>query len=322
MATSNSTAASLLAENAALKIKAKKLEESVASMESQLIQSRLSKIKISIGKPRKLSKASDTFCRVIIPDSHGCFIDEQAASALIADIKVLNPSSIIMLGDHIDCGGFLAEHHTLGFVAEADYSFEDDCNATNQFLDEIQRAAPKARIEYLEGNHERRIEKWIVTQTRRHQKDAAHLHARYSTSAVLFLEKRSIDFWSQGKFHEGLSIPATIRRNGCYFTHGEFTSKNAAAAHLAKYNANIWYGHTHRADFAMKRTVKDGSIGAWNPGVLCRLQPLWMMTNLTDWTHGYGIQVVRKGFGHLNMQIPIIDGISYLSPLLEFGAKR
>jgi len=666
MVHSTSTASSLLAENAAIKAKNKTLEDAIASLENQLRQSRMSRIKLSIGnaKPAKRSR-NDTLCRVIIPDSHGCFIDEKAASSMLQDIKVLKPQSIIMLGDHIDCGGFLAEHHTLGFVAEADYSFEDDCNATNQFLDQLQKAAPNATIEYLEGNHERRIEKWIVTQTRRHQKDAKHLHDRYSTSAVLFLEKRCVKFWSQGAFHEGLSIPATIKRDGCYFTHGEFTSKNAAMAHLNKYNANIWYGHcfsddtevltergwkffnelligenvmtvnldnancelqpvrdvvvygnytelmqfkagsvdalvtdehamvttsrhgsfmheerprttlnrvmakdlaeikaftipcsglnnqkdypiaddmlkfcvwmwsegtnstapgrnksgygdnlsiaqsdnpekggmvelvgildrlgvnyskkkryekctvghgqwrnydayifrlakhdpickeylrlsptkqiqpwvmnlsarqsrivldtliltdgcwnkaatrsgqfasnkkedmdlfqslcatngwkcsvidrerrgaqyfcatvnlsgrqhfstsrpemvpysgnvwccsvdnktlivrrngksfvcgnTHRADMAMKRTVKDGAIGAWNPGVLCRLQPLWMMTNLTDWTHGYGIQVVRQGLGHLNLQIPIIDGVSYLSPLLDFGSKR
>jgi hypothetical protein len=194
--------------------------------------------------------------------------------------------------------------------------------AANQFLDAIQRAAPAARVEYLEGNHERRIERWIVTETRRHAKDAAFLAKLYSTAAVLHFEKRGVAFFRQGVFHEGLRIPATIRRDGCYFTHGEFTSKNAAAAHLAKYNANIWYGHTHRADMASKRTVKDGAIGAWNPGCLCRIQPLWMHTNLTDWTHGYGLQVVRKGFGHLNLTIPIIDGISYLAPLLEFGKGK
>jgi len=36
--------------------------------------------------------------------------------------------------------------------------------------------------------------------------------------------------------------------------------------------------------------------------------------------NGYGIQLVQRGLGHLNLQIPIINGVSYLSPLIHRGA--
>lgn len=314
--------ASIELENQRLKEQLKQVQTVLERTEQQLSQARSSKIRLNIGNGRQPRSDRDTFVRVIIPDSHGCYIDEQAASALIADIRTLNPSSIIMLGDHLDCGGFLAQHHTIGFVAECEYTFEDDCTAANQFLDQVANAAPNANIDYLEGNHERRIEKFIVTATLAKKPEATFLRKHISTSIVLNLAKRGINFFSQGVFHEGLRIPATIRRDGCYFTHGEFTSKNAAAQHLAKYNGNIWYAHTHRSDMATKRTVKDGLIGAWNPGCLCKIQPLWMHTNLTDWAHGYGVQLVRKGIGHLNLQIPIIDGVSYLAPLVNMGSKK
>jgi hypothetical protein len=243
---------------------------------------------------------------------------------MLADIAMLKPSSIILLGDHLDCGGFLAEHHTWGYVAETDYTFEDDCQATNQFLDALQSAAPQATIEYLEGNHERRIEKWIVTDALRTGKgskgDVKMLNALFSTETVLQLDKRKIPIYKQGAWYDGCHVPGTILRDNCYFTHGQFTSKAAAAAHLAKYNSNIWFGHTHRMDMATKRTVASGPIGAWNPGCLCQLQPYWMHQNLTDWVNGYGIQLVQKGLGHLNLQIPIINGVSYLSPLIHRGA--
>lgn len=38
--------------------------------------------------------------------------------------------------------------------------------------------------------------------------------------------------------------------------------------------------------------------------------------NLTDWSHGYGLQIAEPGVGHLNMQIPILDGVSLLPLLL------
>jgi hypothetical protein len=292
-------------------------------LEQTLDRLRSSSVKLNLTRKAKSSKGGVTL-RVIVPDSHGCFVDQSAASAMLADIAMLKPSSIILLGDHLDCGGFLAEHHTWGYVAETDYTFEDDCQATNQFLDALQSAAPQATIEYLEGNHERRIEKWIVTDVLKKGKGSSSsvktLNALFSTETVLQLDKRKIPIYKQGQWYDGCHVPGTILRDNCYFTHGQFTSKAAAAAHLAKYNSNIWFGHPHRMDMATKRTVASGPIGAWNPGCLCQLQPYWMHQNLTDWVNGYGIQLVQKGLGHLNLQIPIIDGVSYLSPLIRRGA--
>lgn len=301
-----------------------KRERSAKEMLEQTLERlRGSRVKLRLDRKAKASKGGVTL-RVIVPDSHGCFVDQSAAAAMLADIRLLKPSSIILLGDHLDCGGFLAEHHTWGYVAETDYSFEDDVEATNQFLDQLQSAAPHAIIEYLEGNHERRIEKWIVTDALRSGKgsrsDVKMLNSMFSTQTVLGLDRRKIPIYKQGEWYDGCHVPGTILRDNCYFTHGQFTSKAAAAAHLAKYNSNIWFGHTHRMDMATKRTVSSGPIGAWNPGCLCQLQPYWMHQNLTDWVNGYGIQLVQRGLGHLNLQIPIINGVSYLSPLIHRGA--
>ena len=301
-----------------------KRERSAKEMLEQTLERlRGSRVKLRLDRKAKASKGGVTL-RVIVPDSHGCFVDQAAASAMLADIRLLKPSSIILLGDHLDCGGFLAEHHTWGYVAETDYTFEDDIEATNQFLDQLQSAAPQATIEYLEGNHERRIEKWIVTDVLKKGKGSRGsvkmLNSMFSTQTVLGLDRRKIPIYKQGEWYDGCHVPGTILRDNCYFTHGQFTSKAAAAAHLAKYNSNIWFGHTHRMDMATKRTVSSGPIGAWNPGCLCQLQPYWMHQNLTDWVNGYGIQLVQRGLGHLNLQIPIINGVSYLSPLIHRGA--
>ena len=294
------------------------------NLEHTLSNLRASKVKLNLTKKSRSVKGGVTL-RIVIPDTHGCYIDQAAAAAMLEDIKMLKPESIIMLGDHLDCGGFLAEKHTWGYVAEADYNFEDDCNATNQFLDKLQEVAPQATIEYLEGNHERRIEKWIVTDSLKSGKgskrDAALIAKHFSTSVVLHLEKRNIPIYKQGEWYDGCQVPGTIFRDNCYFTHGQYTNKSAAASHLAKYNANIWFGHTHRMDMATKRTVASGPIGAWNPGCLCILQPYWQHQNLTDWINGYGVQLVQRGLGHLNLQIPIVNSVSYLSPLITRGSK-
>jgi len=76
-------------------------------------------------------------------------------------------------------------------------------------------------------------------------------------------------------------------------------------------------GNTHRMDEYTIRNVASGTISAWSPGCLCNLQPLWLHTNPTDWTHGYGLQLVNEDGTFLHINVPIIDGKSYLQPLVK-----
>jgi len=302
-------------KNAKLKQRVKELESLVEQQAQQIEGYRNTKYRFPVGTAQGVK--GKTFCRMVIPDTHGSVVDVDAIKAFLADLEIVKPAEIIMLGDHLECGGFLAEHHTLGYVAQSEYSFADDCVATNSMLDSIAKLAPKARVDYLEGNHERRIETWICTQVRKSQKDGYFLRQMFSADSVLSIEKRGIRWIRQGVFYDDLPLPATIKRGHCYFTHGSSTAKHAAAEHVKKFGGNVVYGHTHRADSYVIRTVKEGSIGAWNPGCLCQLQPLWQHTNPTDWTHGYGLQLVSSDGSFLHINVPIIAGKSYLQPLIK-----
>lgn len=269
--------------------------------------------------PMRNPRLGSNYTRIVVPDTHGCFADDDALSAFLFDLEQLSPTvkEIVMLGDHLDCGGFLAQHWTLGYVAEADYTFEDDVNATNQLLDRIQSACPDAKIHYLEGNHERRIEKWCLTQTLKNKTDAAYLLRMFGVESVLHLRERGIAHYKQGQFYDGVSIPSTIKLGKCYFTHGSRVGKNPCKLMLEDFGGNVVFGHVHRVDSYTDRTVSEGIIGAWSPGCLCRLQPLWQHTQITGWSHGYGVQLVRGGGEFLHINVPIIDGKSYLMQFTE-----
>jgi hypothetical protein len=291
----------------------KELERQVAELTAQLDRHRSPKINL----PRKAAKRQpgESFIRLCIPDTHGTAIEPEAWAAVMEDAERLGPSEIILLGDHLDCGGFLAEHQTLGYVAETDYSFADDVSMANQFLDQVQSLGAE-RITYLEGNHERRIEKWIVTQTRRHQKDSEHLHKLFSVDSNLHLTKRGIEWIRQGEFHDDLPVPGTIRRGACHFTHGATHSKHSASKHVEIFGGNVVFAHTHRADCFVTRNVTQGVIGAWNPGCLCRLQPLWRNQTITGWSHGYLLQICHANGKFLSVIVPVINGVSMLERLL------
>lgn len=290
----------------------KELERLVELQSKQLSEARGSTFSIPVGQPKKPGRS---YVRVIIPDTHGAHLDSRAARAFLEDLEHLKPAQIVRLGDHIDCGGFLAQHHTLGFVPETSYSFEEDVAAAITFLDETQRRAPGAEDWYIVGNHEQRIEKWIIKETLRHPKDSKYLFDMFGCENVLSLKERGIRVVKRDKCYNGLRKRGTLKLGKCLFHHGTRVGKYAAVRNADDVGTNIVFGHTHRIATHIRETA-NGTIGSWSFGCLCGLHPLYGDTGTSDWAHGYGIQVVMKSGRFMTIQVPIINGQSLLKSLI------
>jgi hypothetical protein len=259
--------------------------------------------------PKPVAAKGD-LVRVIANDVHGSMMDRPAVDAFLADLRRWNPDEIVLNGDIVECGGFLAAHHTLGYVAQTSYSYQDDIAAANWFLDEVQKAAPKAEIHYLEGNHEDRVERWVVDQTMRHQRDSEFLRELIAPNALLKLEQRGINFYRRSvEYVPGLP-PGWIKLGKIFFVHELSGSKNAARDSVTRTAGNVVYAHTHREDSASVVLPGVGLVKAWNPGCLCQRQPLWRHSDPTGWSHGYAVQIVAKSGEFLHLTIPIWEGRS------------
>jgi UDP-2,3-diacylglucosamine pyrophosphatase LpxH len=248
--------------------------------------------------------------RVVCPDSHGEHVDQKARDAFLGDLKRLAPQEIVMLGDHLDCGGTFSLHERT-YTNEMCESYEDDCAAANTFLDMIQTRAPNARIYYIEGNHEQHVERWAVRNFFNH-KDAVGLLEAYGPETALRLKKRGISYYKRSTHYMGLSIPGAIKLGKCFFVHGVSHAKHTAASHLVRFGANVVFGHVHRMQSANERTVTSDGFGAWCPGTLAKLQPLYAHTAPTSWSHGYGVQFVAKSGQFIHVNVPIHKGKSLL----------
>jgi len=296
------------------------LTKKVDALEEKLARLKKSKWALPTGKRKK--SEHDTYCRLAIPDTHGCYV-HPAVNALLDDMESFEAEEVVWLGDHLECGGFLAEHHTEHYVAQSEYSFEEDVSACNQLLDRIQTNSPQADHHFIEGNHERRLYTWCMTQGRRKGSDVKFLLKHVSAPAQLHLDDRGIQYYRQGEFYGKVPIPSTLKLGHCYFTHGHSTAKHAASVMLSRFAANVVFGHIHRAQESSGTVVDGGVIRAWCPGCLCKLQPLWQHTAPTDWSHGYGLQVVHRSSGKfLHINVPIIDGESYLLPFADRVARK
>lgn len=248
--------------------------------------------------------------RVIIPDSHGSHIDIAARDACLRDIKRLDPFEVVFLGDHLDCAGAFSTH-AMSYTKEIPESYIDDVDAANRFLDLVQKAAPRARFHYLEGNHEHRVER-TATNMFRNKKDADALLEAYGPEKVLELRQREIRYYRMVNHYHGLSVPGAIKLGKCYFTHGISAAKHADSVHLARFGANVVFGHVHRSMSVIERTVTSDGHGAWCPGTLAKLQPLYSHTAPTSWSHGYGVQFLNASGRFMHMNVPIVKGESLL----------
>jgi metallophosphoesterase superfamily enzyme len=251
-----------------------------------------------------------SFVRVIVPDSHGEHIDVPARDAFLADLEKLAPAEIVMLGDLLDCGGTFSSHQR-SYTHEMVESYSSDVRATNRFLDMIQRRAPGAAIHLIEGNHEQHVERWAARNFL-NAKDAEMALDCLGPEAVLRLKARGIRYYRRSTMYMGLSIPGAIKLGKCFFVHGVSHSKHAAATHLARFGANVVFGHVHRVQGVNERTVTSAGFGAWCPGTLAKLQPLYAHTAPTSWSHGYGVQFVAKSGAFIHVNVPIHKGVSLL----------
>jgi hypothetical protein len=281
---------------------------------------RLAAVRSFKKQPRR-AKATKHITRVVVPDSHGSHIDIDARDVFLRDLHNIAPQEILMLGDHLDCGGTFSSHQR-NYTNEMTESYADDVAAANVFLDLIQEAAPNARIYYLEGNHEAHVERWAARNFSR-RRDAQLVLDKIGPHAVLELVRRDIEYFRASEFHMGLSVRGAIKLGKLYATHGISFSRHATTVHMDRFGGPVVHGHTHRAATVYSKTVTSELTGGFCPGTLAKLQPLYRHTSPTEWTHGYGLQFASEASGRfVHLNIPIIRGTSLLPELTGALGKR
>ena len=268
--------------------------------------------KVHSGAPEKSERV-----RVSAGDVHGMMMDRAAVDALLRDVRMLDPDEVVLGGDIVECGGWLAKHLPIGFIATCDYSYQEDINAAAWFLDELQAAAPRAEFHFLEGNHEDRVERWCVDQTMAHGRDAEFLRMAFSPMALLRLKERGIPYYRRTEIY-GTGLPrGWIQLGKMFFTHSLAYSKNAAHDAAIKAAGNVTFFCTHREDTATVVFPGIGIVKTFNPGCLSQMQPIWKHSDPTSWSQGYAIDFIAKSGNFQRIHVPIWRGESLAGSMIE-----
>lgn len=177
---------------------------------------------------------------------------------------------VILGGDIMDC-------HTISTHTQDPLmpTIVDEINLTKRFLDSLRKLFPKARIIYMRGNHEERIPRWLNI----HAKEFSQF-AGLDFGNLLELKNNKIELLDSfakiilGKLN--IIHAHEIRGGG---------SLNVARAILLKTMENILFGHFHRTQEYIHKTIGGQIFGAWAVGCLCDDSPDYLPIN--NWNHGF-----------------------------------
>jgi hypothetical protein len=273
----------------------------------------------AVNLPVEPAKApTQSYIRLIIPDSHGEHCHWGFANGMIRDVEKLAADirEVVWLGDHLDCGGTFNAHQRT-YTHEMTESYQADVQSARRLINMVRERTPNAAHHYLEGNHEQHVERFLARNFATFT-DAEFILDLVGPRTVLNLDALDIHYYRASDTHMGLAIPGLIKLGKCHFIHGVSVAKNAVAATLERIGDNIVHGHTHRAQSTIIRTAASEALGGWCPGTLAKLQPLYRHTTPTTWTGGYALQFVESTGRFSHVQVPLFGhNDSGLRPLLH-----
>ena len=238
------------------------------------------------------------------------FHDRRAMQAVLYAAQTLQPEVVVFVGDWLD----LAEWSDK-FVRSPEYSetTQPALEEGHWWLARFRRAVPHAKMAFIQGNHEERIERAINLHMRAafNLTPAAQvdhppmLNLRYLLG-LDSLHIQYVDGYPNGRFW---------LNKGTVVFHGEGSAKLDKA--LASSNVNLIQGHGHRLQlisridkYARPRKMLQGLMA----GTLCKLDgSVPAGTSEVEWQQGFGtVWFEPEGFEAALHAHPILDGSIFI----------
>lgn len=226
---------------------------------------------------------------VFVPDLHPPFHDEKAVSTAIEFVRYLKPAHLIFLGDVFDFYQLSRFDKNPKRVVR----LEEDITLGKEVLKAFCDAAPTAKKKMVEGNHERRLYKYLCSHPEMSSLDALR------PEKLLGLEEMGIEWYPE---------ETVLEHHGLVVTHGTRVSKHAgmsAKGELEKWGCSGISGHTHRMNpFHMSNY--GGDYVWYEGGCLCDLNPTYVVGR-PNWQHGISIGDFIPGTGRFTVHQLYID---------------
>jgi hypothetical protein len=250
--------------------------------------------------------------------------DTGAIDVALSVVAAARPVRVVLLGDNLDLPEFGKYRLTPSFAGTT--------QATIDYATELAarlRAAvgPDCRIDWLAGNHEERMQNWVVDNARAsfglRQGGRPDSWPVMSVPNLCRLDEQAITY------HPGYPAADVWLTPRLRIIHGTRVKSKGSTAHLYLDNekTSVIYGHIHRIERAHRtRTDHDGprEIMAASPGCLARIdgavpsmgQGLDLdgrpLTRTEDWQTGIAVVTLTDDDGGFDYeQVRIDAGVAW-----------
>ena len=210
------------------------------------------------------------------------------ALQVAADLK---PERVLLLGDMVD-NAEGSKRWPVG--PDLLGTLQPTIDELHWWLKELRDICPTAEIVYLEGNHEDRIDRALISYMKEHSGlcPAGDDSPLVTWRNYLRLDEMGIRY--VGPYGERFTLYPDAEAE-----HGGKHGRAAAAKHLTEATVSIYFGHVHRRQLVSKTIVEHGKIRvveAGCPGTLARVDgAVPAVSKRVDWQQGLMILTHHAG---------------------------
>jgi len=218
----------------------------------------------------------------------------------ISQDKVVPLNQIIILGDFADCYRVSLHPKLPKHLQMTPRKLTDELTEVHYHLTQLRELFPQAEIIYIEGNHEARLTKYIVTKC----EDLAGLVK--TLPEYFHLDSLKIK-WIPYERHQLIRVLDT----DLFARHEPYCGgKHTALGSIDKGKISLLHGHTHRKQTGTLTDALGNEITCSSAGWLGNPKAeIFEFMKKDDWSHGFQFIYSHKKQFYIEV-VPIIQGKS------------
>ncbi len=232
---------------------------------------------------------------LIIPDTHRPFHDRKAYDLMIEIAVHAGIDEVVILGDYADFYS-VSRHRKDPRVGAL---LVDEVESVRQGLDEIDRLFPSAKKVFLEGNHEIRLENFLIE----------HAPALFGVTEISFLfELNKRPHWTLIPFGRNQSYDVL----GSSLLAFHRPRASTPRLHLQRTAVSSVYGDIHKIERAHQVGLDNRHYTCFCPGWLgdVRSRVFDYMPTVPQWQLGFAIVSVEDSSKQFHIEIAEIKDYS------------
>jgi len=216
---------------------------------------------------------------LIVSDLHLPYHDRATVEAAVGEARRRNVAGVLLNGDILDSHEISS--HDQDPRAKR---YREEVEVGKRFLAWLRGQLPTARIVYKSGNHEDRLERYILARA-----PALFELENVDLPGLLHLADFGVD-------HVGDRRVITLGKlnviHGHEYRGGVSTPVNPARGLYLKARSVAICGHWHKTSEHHERNIRGQAEAAWSVGCACALAPRY--NPLSNWNHGFALVDVES----------------------------